>query len=106
MEHRSKISYCQLVAQILILDGVFTDDERAFLSSLMEKLELTDEECREVFNNVNLTDSIEDRLEHLDKETLESLVKDLHEASSVDGEVAPVEQDILARIKAAIAALP
>lgn len=105
MEHRSRISYCQLVAQILILDGVFTDDERAFLSALMEKLELTDEECREVFNNVNLTDSIEDRLEHLDKETLESLVKDLNEASSVDGEVAPVEQDILARIKAVIAAL-
>lgn len=106
MEHGSKISYCQLVAQILILDGVFTDDERAFLNSLMERLKLTDEERGEVFNNVNLNDSIEDRLAQLDKETLESLVEDLHRASSADGEVVPVEMEVMTRIKAMIAALP
>lgn len=102
MDYASKIAYCQLVAQLLIADGHLTDDERAFLQSLMNELELTDAERHDVFASVNADDDVELRAAKLPRELLAQLVIELKAASSVDGEMAPVEQALIDRLQALV----
>ncbi len=101
MKYSEKISYCQVVAQMMVADGVLTDDERAFLGSLMTELGLTDDEREHVFNTVNIGDDVAPRLEKIeDRQALERLLIELRAASSVDGDVSEVERDLMARVEA------
>ncbi len=95
MDVQSKIAFCQIIAQILIVDGVLTDVERSFLQSVMNELQMTDEERTDVFTKVNIDDSIEDRLALLDREALQALLIEMRAASSLDGHIDPVERALI-----------
>ena len=100
MEVSNKVVYCQLVAQLLIIDGVLTDDERNFLESLMNELELDEVERNDVLNGVNISDTVEARLSRLDRDSVETLLTEVRAASAVDGEVSAVERNLIGKIQA------
>ena len=99
MEVTNKIAYCQLVAQLLIIDGVLTDDERAFLGSLMNELDMDEAQREAVFLSVNVDDDLEDRLSQLGKESLKTLLTEVRAASAVDGDMSPVERQLIRHIQ-------
>ena len=99
MEATKNVVYCQLVAQLLIIDGVLTDDERSFLESLMNDLALDSAQREEVFNGVNINDTIEGRLTKLSKDSIETLLTEVRAASAVDGDISPVERVLIGKIQ-------
>jgi len=99
MEATKNVVYCQLVAQLLIIDGVLTDDERSFLESLMNDLALDSAQREEVFNGVNINDTVEDRLSKLSKDSIETLLTEVRAAAAVDGTISAVERVLIGKIQ-------
>ena len=57
--------YCSILAQLLIIDGAVTDDERAFLDAVFLRLGLGVADRQAVYNSVNVDDSIEEKVRRL-----------------------------------------
>ncbi|MCA9691661.1 MAG: TerB family tellurite resistance protein [Nannocystaceae bacterium] len=94
--------YCQVLAQLLIIDGAVTDAEHQFLQDAMDRLGLDAAARQDVYNHVNVDDPIEQKIAALDPEARRQLTEELERAVIVDGEVSPGERDILDRIRAAL----
>ena len=99
MELAERKIYCELLAQLLIVDGVFANEERAFLTAAMDRLGLSKEDRRDVYRNVNIDDPIENKLRQLDGETRLRLTEELERAARVDDVVAASESMLIARIR-------
>ena len=99
MELAERKIYCELLAQLLIVDGVFANEERAFLTAAMDRLGLSKEYRRDVYRNVNIDDPIENKLRQLDGESRRRLTEELERAARVDDVVAASESRLIARIR-------
>ncbi len=101
MELAERKIYCELLAQLLIVDGVFANEERAFLTAAMDRLGLSKEDRRDVYRNVNIDDPIENKLRQLDGESRRRLTEELERARAarVDDVVAASESRLIARIR-------
>ncbi len=99
MELAERKIYCELLAQLLIVDGVFANEERAFLTAAMDRLGLSKEDRRDVYRNVNIDDPIENKLRQLDGEARLRLTEELERAAKVDDVVAASESMLIARIR-------
>ena len=99
MELAERKIYCELLAQLLIVDGVFANEERAFLTAAMDRLGLSKEDRRDVYRNVNIDDPIENKLRQLDGESRRRLTEELERAARVDDVVAASESRLIARIR-------
>lgn len=100
MGHRDEVVRSRIVAQLLIVDGQLTDDERSFLFKLMGRLELSAEEQAEVIDSVNVDDSIEEILAAVSVESRAAMIEDLKAAAEADGHTGPGEAAIIERVVA------
>jgi uncharacterized tellurite resistance protein B-like protein len=95
------VAKCLLVSKVLVADGMMSDDERAFLASMMTKLGLTDEEKRRVID-LEGWDQAEPIVNKLSEEERRSIVELLVDAASADGRLSPHELAAVKRVSAAL----
>jgi uncharacterized tellurite resistance protein B-like protein len=92
---------CLVVSKVLVADGIMTDDERAFLAALMDRLGLTDDERRRVVELEDLDEA--DRLVGaLSVDERREIVGLLVDAASADGRLSPHELAAVQRVSAAL----
>ncbi len=106
MGQRDKLQdrlFCEIVAQLIIADAAVTDEERAFLERLMDRLDFDADDRRAVFGAVDIGQPIDDRLARLDQAHRAELLVELEHAASVDGEVGRGEAEILEEVRRALA---
>ena len=95
------IAKCLVVSKVLIADGMVTDDERAFLQALMDRLGLSPAERDRVIKLEGL-DMAEAVVLKLPLEERQAVVELLFDAASADGKLSPLEAKTVARISAAL----
>lgn len=93
---------CELVAQLLLIDGAVTDEERAYLIGLMDHFGFSDADKQSVYEHVNIDDDIEAKVARLSDEARNELVKELETAAAADGNLGPGERDVMRRVQEAI----
>lgn len=103
MDARDRTLYVQILAQMLIADGVLGDDERAHLDAVMDSLEMPDAERREALAGVSIDSPVEDRVAALGAEAKTSLLAEVEKALHVDGELTKSEAYFLERVKKLLA---
>ncbi|MCA9634994.1 MAG: hypothetical protein KC420_03060 [Myxococcales bacterium] len=103
MDINEKKLYCEIVAQLLIIDGAITDDERAFLDQVFGRLGLDADERRDVIHHVNVDDDIEAKVQRLAPDVRAALSAELEAAAGADHEILGSERDIIARVRATLA---
>ena len=99
MDAHDRVLYVQILAQMLIADGVLADDERAHLDRVMGSLELTPEEREQVFKNVSLDSPVEERVAALSVDAKQSLLDEVEKALTVDGGMSNSEKYFLSRVQ-------
>jgi uncharacterized tellurite resistance protein B-like protein len=92
---------CLLVSKVLVADGMMSEDEREFLSSMMTKLGLTDAEKRRVID-LEGWDEAEKIIHDLPEEERRGIVELLVDAASADGRLSPHELATVKRVSAAL----
>ena len=92
---------CLVVSKVLVADGIMTDDEREFLASLMQTLELDDDARRRVIELERLDDA-DAIVRALPIEERRAVVSLLVDASSADGTLSPHELATLKQLTAAL----
>jgi uncharacterized tellurite resistance protein B-like protein len=105
MSERDKaqdLLFCEIVAQLVIADAAVTDEERAFLERLMDRLGLDADDRRAVFGAVDIGQPIDDRLARLHPELRAELLGELEAVAAVDGEVGRGEAEILGEVRQAL----
>ncbi|MEZ4451356.1 MAG: hypothetical protein R3B09_17890 [Nannocystaceae bacterium] len=104
MELSDKKLYCEVIAQLLIIDGAVTDEERAFLDAVFDRLGLTAQDRRDVVHHVNVDDKVEDKVRRLSPAIRDELTRELAGAAGLDHDVSPAERDLIARVREVMAA--
>lgn len=94
--------YCSILAQLLIIDGAVTDDERAFLDAVFRRLGLGVADRQAVYNSVNVDDSIEEKVRRLSPEVRAELTRELEGAAGLDSDISPGERDLIERVRVAM----
>jgi uncharacterized tellurite resistance protein B-like protein len=99
-EHRA---FCELVAQLVIVDGAVTDAERVFLERVMDRFGLDAAAKKAVINSVDIDDPVGPRLALLSPETRRLLLSELEAAAALDGEIHPSERQMIEEVRRALA---
>ena len=102
MTTEDKRLYCEIIAQLLIIDGAVTDDEHAFLDAVFRRLGLGVADRQAVYNGVNVDDSIEDKVRRLSPWVRAELTRELERAAGLDRDVSPGERDLIERVREAM----
>jgi len=97
----ANVAKCLVVSKVLVADGIMTDDERAFLAAMMERLALTDDERRRVVELEGL-DEAEPIVRALSADERREIVALLVDAASADGRLSPHELAAVKRVTAAL----
>lgn len=95
------VAKCLVVSKVLVADGMMTDEERAFLAGMMDKLGLTDEERRRVIDLKGLDDA-DAIVGQLSIEERRDVVSVLVDAASADGKLSPLEMSTVKRVSKAL----
>jgi uncharacterized tellurite resistance protein B-like protein len=95
------VAKCLLVSKVLVADGMVSEDERAFLASVMDKLGLTEDERKKVVD-LQGWDEAEQILDALSEDERREIIELLVDAASADGKLSAHE---LAAVKRATVAL-
>lgn len=90
-----------LVARVLAADGFVTEDERAILVSMMDRLGLDEAERRIVADMDRMADA-EAFARTLPPAARQALIDQLVEAALADGKLSPLETKVVAEISKAI----
>jgi hypothetical protein len=94
--------YCQIVAQLLIVDAAVTDAERDFLERLMNRFGFDKAQKQAVFDGVDIGEPIDTKLTLLDDASRTQLLGELEAAAAVDGEIDEGELEIIDQVRRAI----
>jgi uncharacterized tellurite resistance protein B-like protein len=97
----ANVAKCLVVSKVLVADGIMTDDERAFLAAMMERLALTADEQRRVVELEGL-DEAEPIVRALSADERREIVELLVDAASADGRLSPHELSAVKRVTAAL----
>jgi uncharacterized tellurite resistance protein B-like protein len=92
---------CLLVSKVLVADGMMTDDERAFLDEMMQKLGLDGDEKKSVVE-LEGWDLAEGIVNALPLDTKLELVELLVDAASADGHLSPTEMATIKSVEQAL----
>ena len=84
------VAKCLLVSKVLVADGIMSDDEHWFLSSLMDRLGLSPEERQQV-TDLEGWDEAEGIVTALPIDERRDLVSMLVDAASADGRLSALE---------------
>lgn len=96
-----QLAQCLLVAQVLVADGIVTDEEREFLNDLMTQLELTDDERRAVAD-LEGVEAAEKLLRGLPAPDRENVLEMLIDAAGADGKLGARELSVVQKVSAAL----
>lgn len=99
MDSKDRTLYVQILAQMLIADGVLADEERSYLDRIMDSLGMPDEERKQALANVSIDSPVEERVAALGDEAKMSLLAEVEKALHVDGELSRSEAYFLERVK-------
>jgi len=95
------VAKCLVVSKVLVADGIMTDDERAFLGAMMERLGLTEDERRSVVELEGFEEA-DPLVRALPDEERREIVALLVDAASADGRLSPHELAAVKRVTAAL----
>ena len=99
MRPEDRIPYVQILAQMLIADGVLADEERAHLDKIMDGLELTAEERKRALSGVSIDSPVEERIAELSEGARSGLLQEVEKALNVDGKLTASEAHFLERVQ-------
>jgi uncharacterized tellurite resistance protein B-like protein len=98
MDVADKIEICKIVASAILADAQITDEEHDFLSKLMNRYELGEEERKAIFSR-NIGEDLASSVEQLKAEGARNeLLVELALAVAVDGDISPSERRLLSRV--------
>ncbi len=97
----ANVAKCLLVSKVLVADGIMSDDEHWFLSTLMDKLGLSPPE-REQVTDLEGWDEAEAIVKALPVDERRDLVAMLVDAASADGRLSPHELAAAKKVAAAL----
>lgn len=97
----ANVAKCLLVSKVLVADGMMSDDEREFLSGMMEKLGLTDAEKKRVID-LEGWDEAEPIVKTLSADEKQDIIELLVDAASADGRLSPHELAAVKRVSKAL----
>ena len=103
MDAKDRVLYVQILAQMLIADGVLSDEERAHLDTVMDSLEMPPEERREALAGVSIDSQVEDRVAALSDQAKKGLLAEVEKALRLDGDLTNSEAYFLERVKTLLA---
>lgn len=103
MEAQDRILYVQILAQMLIADGILADEERTHLDRVMDSLQMPTEERHEALKGVSIDSPVEERVAALGDEAKKGLLDEVHKALSIDGEMTNSEKYFLERVQLLLA---
>ena len=98
---KPNVAKCLLVSKVLVADGMMSDDEREFLSSMMTQLGLTADEKQRVID-LEGWDEAEKIVNTLDEDERREILDLLMDAASADGRLSPHELATVKRVSAAL----
>jgi len=96
-----RIAKCLLVSQVLVADGIMTENERAFLDALMTRLRLSDAERRRVID-LEDWDAAEPIAKAMTIDERREIIAMMVDAASSDGRLSPLESQTVKRIAKAL----
>lgn len=91
--------YVQILAQMLIADGVLADEERAHLDKVMDGVGMPPEERQEALKGVSIDSPVEERVAQLSDAVKQNLLSEVDKALRLDGELTNSEAYFLERVK-------
>jgi uncharacterized tellurite resistance protein B-like protein len=95
------VAKCLLVSKVLVADGLMTENERAFLAEVMEKMGLTAEQRRKVID-LEGWDEAEPIAKAMSEDDKRALVDMMVDAASADGRLSPLEMAAVKNITKAL----
>ncbi len=102
MEMNDKLQICKVVAQAILADCKVTDSEHAFLTTLMDKYGLDDEQRKDVMAR-NIGDNPGDLAESVTEfDSKNELLVELAMAVAADGELSSSEKTLIDEVAKAI----
>jgi uncharacterized tellurite resistance protein B-like protein len=96
-----RVAKCMLVSQVLVADGIMTENERAFLDRAMTQLGLSPAERRQVID-LEGWDEAEPLVAQLSEPEKREILDVLVDAASADGKLSPLEMQTVKRITAGL----
>ncbi|MCC6875021.1 MAG: hypothetical protein IT378_12005 [Sandaracinaceae bacterium] len=99
MTPNERVLYVQIVAQMLIADGVLADEERAHLDKVMDSLGMITSERHQALAGVSIDSPVEERVAQLSDETKKTLLAEVEKALHIDGALTNSEAYFLERIR-------
>lgn len=103
MEAQDRILYVQILAQMLIADGILADEERTHLDRVMDSLQMPTAERQEALKGVSIDSPVEERVAALGEAAKKGLLDEVHKALSIDGEMTNSEKYFLERVQRLLA---
>jgi uncharacterized tellurite resistance protein B-like protein len=97
----ANVAKCLLVSKVLVADGMMSDDEKSFLTSMMTKLGLTDDEKKRVIE-LEDWDKAEPIVNALSEDERREILELLVDAASADGRLSPHEMATVKKVSAAL----
>jgi len=97
----ANVAKCLLVSKVLVADGIMSDDEHWFLTTMMDRLALTPEE-RESVTDLEGWDEAEPIVQALPLEERRELVAMLLDAAGADGRFSAAEMATVKKVAAAL----
>lgn len=99
MDSKDRILYVQILAQMLIADGVLADEERIYLDRIMDSLAMPPDERERALSGVSIDSPVEERVSALGDAFKAQLLTEVERALNVDGQVTPSEAYFVERVK-------
>jgi uncharacterized tellurite resistance protein B-like protein len=99
MDQKDRFLYVQILAQMLIADGVLADEERTHLDRIMDSLEMPEDERHNALAEVSIDSPVEERVSALSDSAKTNLLSEVEKALSLDGQMSRSEEYFLERVK-------
>jgi len=97
----TNVAKCLVVSNVLVADGMMTDEEKGFLDGMMASVGLSDADKRTV-HDLEGVDEAEAIVKALPVEERREIVSKLVDAASADGKLSPLEMDVVKRVTRAL----
>ena len=102
MKSTDRMTILQILGQVIICDGVFTDEEHDYLAEVASSLGLTPREKTKALSNISVDSPAEARAATLEPAARSRLLSELDKAINADEKVVRVEQQFVERIRRAL----
>lgn len=99
MDPKDRILYVQILAQMLIADGVLADEERTYLDRIMDSLDMPADERRTALSGVSIDSPVEERVQALGPTVKAQLLVEVEKALMIDGQMTNSEAYFFERVK-------